>query len=421
MNTNVLILIAAGSAIIGAALSAIWTSARMREKVTYILDALEDKELNFRFDERRIFSRGINRTLNRIRGIFDKERREIMEQELYYGQMLDHVRTGIAVIETTGQGISEKHAKASDGRVRYCNATALELLGISSLSNIRQLRNVSLPLYEAFMKVTVNHEERASWYDESGQRTISVTASVASIGGQTVKVTAFNDISNDISESEQDAWKRLIHVLTHEIMNTVTPIASLSGTLAEYAPETGTCQDGPDMKAGLETISKASESLIRFVQSYRGLTKLPAPSKKAFYVRDMADRAISLTAMECGQTGTSVTYSEKDEDILLYADEGQISQVIINMIRNAVHAGASEIRITAGIEGAGNVMISIANDGEPISEENREQIFVPFFTTKQDGSGIGLSLSRQIMRLHNGTVSLARSNAKETVFTLNFR
>lgn len=413
METADIILLVSASAIAVAALSALWTKERMRKKVTYILDALEDKELNFRFDEKPLFSRSLNRTLNRIRGIFDKERCEIMEQERYYGQMLDHVQTGIAVIETS------QTATRTEGRVRYCNSTALSLLGISSLGNIRQLRNVSESLYEAFLKATENNEERASWYNESGQRTISITASVAHIGGRQVRVVAFNDISNEIAENEQAAWSRLIRVLTHEIMNTVTPIASLSSTLAEYAP--GTCGEGPDIKEGLATISRSSENLIKFVQSYRDLTKVAPPSKKAFYVRDMVGRLINLTRHQTEQAGAAIAYSEKDEDILLYADEGQISQIIINMIRNAVQAGATSIRISAGIGSAENVIISIANNGVPISKESREQIFVPFFTTKPEGTGIGLSLSRQIMRQHNGTVQLTRSDSTETVFTLNFR
>lgn len=432
METADIILLVSASAIAGAALSALWTKERMRKKVTYILDALEDKELNFRFDEKPLFSRSLNRTLNRIRGIFDKERCEIMEQERYYGQMLDHVQTGIAVIETSQtcmpagkEAASSKRsapgraASKTEGRVRYCNSTALSLLGISSLGNIRQLRNVSDSLYEAFLKATEKNEERASWYNESGQRTISITASVAHIGGRQVRVVAFNDISNEIAENEQAAWSRLIRVLTHEIMNTVTPIAALSGTLAEYAPIT--CGEGPDIKEGLATISRSSENLIKFVQSYRDLTKVAPPSKKAFYVRDMVGRIINLTWHQTEQAGAAIGYSEKDEDILLYADESQISQIIINMIRNAVQAGATSIQISAGIGSAENVIISVANNGAPISKESREQIFVPFFTTKPEGTGIGLSLSRQIMRQHNGTVLLTRSDSTETVFTLNFR
>ena len=171
MTDTQVILTVAASIISTAVITALITSGKTRGKVTYMLDALEDKELNFRFDEKRVFGRRFNKTLNRLRNIFDKERKEIMEQEQYYGLMLDHVKTGIAVIEM-------------DGQVTYCNKTALILLGIATFGHIRQLRTASESLYEAFYKVTGSHEERASYYNESGKKTIALTASQARIGGK---------------------------------------------------------------------------------------------------------------------------------------------------------------------------------------------------------------------------------------------
>lgn len=403
MMNGYFILAIAATALLTAVGTALWTSRKMRGKVAYMLDALEDKELNFRFDESRLMGRRFNKTLNRLRGIFDKERHEIIEQEKYFGLMLDHVRTGVVVVE-------------DNGRINYCNSTALALLGIATFGHIRQLRPVSESLYEAFMTVAEeSHEERASFYNESGKITISLTASRARIGKNEVKVIAFNDISGEIAENEQQSWSKLIRVLTHEIMNTVTPIASLSETLLKF--------DNVDdeVRSGLDTISQSSRSLIRFVDSYRNLTRVAPPVKKAFYVRELAERVINLTREQSVISGAVCTYVEKSEDILIYADEGQLTQILINLVKNAIQADARNITITAEINLSEQIIIHVINDGRPISKESQEEIFVPFFTTKQEGTGIGLSLSRQIMRLHNGSLNLTRSDEKGTVFTLIFK
>ena len=402
MTSPTVILIVLVAIVISSAITSFVTSRKMRAKVTYMLDALEDKELNFRFDERRLRGRNFNRTLNRLRNIFDKERHEIIEQEKYFGLMLDHVKTGIAVIE-------------KDGRVTYCNKTALSLLGIATFGHIRQLRSVSDSLYASFRTIADGNEERASYYNESGKMTISLTASQATIGKDNVRIIAFNDISNEIAENEQQSWSKLIRVLTHEIMNTITPIASLSDTLMTFEGA------DDDIRNGLSTISESSKGLIKFVDSYRNLTRVAAPVKKAFYFKELAERVINLTREQTIMSGAICTYVEKSEDVLLYADEGQITQILINLVKNAVQAEAKNIEITAEINLSEQIIINVTNDGNPISKESQEEIFVPFFTTKQEGTGIGLSLSRQIMRLHNGSLSLTKSDDHSTVFTLIFR
>ncbi len=410
------ILILTAAIVLTAAVTAILTTRKTRRKVSYMLDALEDKELNFRFDENRLFGRKFNRTLNRLRNIFDKERHEIMEKERFYGQMLDHVQTGVVVIE------SDKGAQSiHEGRVIYCNSTALNLLGLATFGHIRQLRTISPTLEEAFRNVADNREERAEYYNESGQKRISLTASSASIGGKAVKVVAFNDISNEMAENEQESWTKLIRVLTHEIMNTVTPIASLSDTLSEYIGNSEDSEYNSDIRSGLETISQSSKGLIKFVESYRNLTRVAAPVRKAFLVRELMERVIQLAGQQAEEQGVRLEFTEKADDILLYADEGQISQILVNLVKNAIQASATSVEIVAEMDLAENVIIHVINNGRPISKESQEEIFVPFYTTKQEGTGIGLSLSRQIMRLHNGTLRLTRSDMQSTVFTLYFR
>ncbi len=218
---------------------------------------------------------------------------------------------------------------------------------------------------------------------------------------------------------EQDSWTKLIRVLTHEIMNTVSPIASLSDAMAKSVDENG--QSELDIKAGLETISDSSKNLIDFVQTYRQLSGVAKPVRKALDLQELMDNVISLNSELAASYGAACTYRPEEPDLMIYADEGQISQILINLIKNALQAGARHVDITARMGKDDDVIVRVANDGEPIPVSAQEQIFIPFFTTKREGSGIGLSLSRQIMRNHNGSIELVGSNSKQTVFELRFR
>ncbi len=292
MSVWLVILITAAAAITAAVIAALIVRNRDRKQVDYMLDALEDGELNFRFVEKNRF----NRTLNRLRWIFERQRQR----------------------------------------------------------------------------------------------------------------------------NEQESWTKLIRVLTHEIMNTISPIASLSDALSKRAALPAEEQD-MDIKAGLETISSSSRDLIKFVETYRELSGVARPLKKAVILDELMSKIIQLTAQQCIDAGAVCTYHPIQSDILLYIDEGQISQIFINLIKNALQAGASEIKITAGIDRNDETHVRVANNGAMISHESQEQIFIPFFTTKPEGNGIGLSLSRQIMNLHNGTITLLSSNINQTIFELLFR
>ena len=218
---------------------------------------------------------------------------------------------------------------------------------------------------------------------------------------------------------EQDSWTKLIRVLTHEIMNTVSPIASLSDALAKSMDESG--QSELDIKAGLDTISDSSKNLIKFVETYRELSGVARPVRKAIDLQELMDGVIALNSEYVASCGASCTYRPEEPDLMVYADEGQISQIFINLIKNALQAGAKHIDISGKMGKDDEVIIQVANDGEPIPPAAQEQIFVPFYTTKKEGSGIGLSLARQIMRQHNGSIELLRSDVNRTLFELTFR
>lgn len=219
-------------------------------------------------------------------------------------------------------------------------------------------------------------------------------------------------------QNEQESWTKLIRVLTHEIMNTVSPIASLSEALASDA-------DNPtqkmDVKAGLQTISSSSKDLIKFVESYRELAGVARSVKKAVMVKDLVSKAIDLTSEQCCAAGAKCIFKELTTDTIIYADRSQISRILINLIKNALQAGATEITVSVDMNEDEHTLIRVANNGVAISPESQDQIFIPFFTTKRDGSGIGLSLSRQLMRAHNGTIELVCSNVSKTEFLLTFK
>lgn len=218
---------------------------------------------------------------------------------------------------------------------------------------------------------------------------------------------------------EQDSWTKLIRVLTHEIMNTVSPIASLSDALSKSMDEDGHSE--LDVKAGLDTISDSSKNLIKFVETYRQLSGVARPVRKAIDLKELMAGVIALNSEFAANCGAICKYRPEDDDLMIYADEGQISQILINLIKNALQASAKHIDISARMGKDDEVIIDVANDGNPIPVSAQEQIFVPFFTTKKEGSGIGLSISRQIMRNHDGTISLLRSDVNHTVFELRFR
>lgn len=239
---------------------------------------------------------------------------------------------------------------------------------------------------------------------------------------------AFNKTLNRIrwiferqrQRNEQESWTKLIRVLTHEIMNTVSPIASLSEMLENYAEQPDN-EHKIDIKAGLKTISSSSKDLIEFVEKYRQLTGVARPIKKAVLVNELIARVINLTSKECSSSGITCSYSSSNDDILIYADQGLISQIIINLIKNAKEAHATAITITSRLDQDVQTIIEVSNNGEAITTESMEQIFVPFYTTKPKGSGIGLSLSRQIMNQHNGSLDLIESNESNTTFALIFK
>ena len=390
-----------GGAVI-AALTYIVTRAATRRKIIgkidFMSDALDSGETAFRYSESRWRNRRLNKSLNRLRSIFEAEKADIRERERYFGTMLDHVQSGVIVID------GEK--------IDYSNTVAKGFLGMAEISSLRQIGRISPDLANAFREAS-EMESRASFISERGTVQFSISACTARLHSKEVSIVTFNDITREMENNESESWTRLIRVLTHEIMNTVTPVASLSSALSQNLDS----YSAEDIRSALGTIASSSEGLISFVQSYRSLTHISAPVRKAFYLKDLVNDSVNIA--KANWPSVNVLYRELSSDVILYADYGQMSQVLNNLIKNAVQAGAGNVSITASIDKREQTVIDIANDGEPISASGQEQLFVPFYTTKgTSGTGVGLSLCRQIVRLNGGTIKLSSSTPEATVFTI---
>lgn len=401
-ETNIGTLWIALGGVVIAALTYIVTRAATRRKIIgkidFMSDALDSGETAFRYSESRWRNRRLNKSLNRLRSIFEAEKADIRERERYFGTMLDHVQSGVIVID------GEK--------IDYSNTVAKGFLGMAEISSLRQIGRISPDLANAFREAS-EMESRASFISERGTVQFSISACTARLHGKEVSIVTFNDITREMENNESESWTRLIRVLTHEIMNTVTPVASLSSALSQNLDS----YSAEDIRSALGTIASSSEGLISFVQSYRSLTHISAPVRKAFYLKDLVNDSVNIA--KANWPSVNVLYREISSDVILYADYGQMSQVLNNLIKNAVQAGAGNVSITASIDKLEQTVIDIANDGEPISASGQEQLFVPFYTTKgSSGTGVGLSLCRQIVRLNGGTIKLSSSTPEATVFTI---
>ena len=350
------------------------------KKVTFLFDAIDNGDFSFNFPTEKGFKEDkiLHKSLNRIKLFLQHTREEQMDREKYYEQILNAVDTGILVVD-------------SHDNILQHNQAALRLLNTDVLTHMNQVKEKLKDEHLA------KHETQAMLKDKH------------------VRIIALSDVSHELSNQEVDSWIKLIRVLTHEIMNTITPVTSLSETLLTRVTE------DKDLKQGLETIHKTGTELLAFVNNYRRFTHVPQPQPALFYVEPFLERMALLCNHE-------VEISVSPKDLLAYADESLLSHVVTNLLKNAVEAFrekeredkqecrsadlqsvASEkafIRLKAYANAQESIIIDVSNNAGLIPEDVASHIFIPFFTTKPEGSGIGLSLSRQIMRVSGGSLSL---------------
>ena len=379
-------------------------------KVAFLLDAIENNDPAVHFYEHvpDKDSSLVNVMLNRIARMLQTIKHETIEREKYYELILDFVETGIVVLDEKGV-------------VYQKNRKALELLGMEVLTHVKQLGRVSEAVEKAFREILPGQKMQVQYTHERGTMTFHIATSSIKIQDKLYRIIALNDISHELDEKEIDSWIRLTRVLTHEMMNSLTPVTSLSETLLALS---GARKD-EELRQGLETIHTTGKGLVNFVMSYRKLTHLPSPEPSLIDVRPFLERMVQLARHQHPSPNVRITLEEVQEDLMAFADESMMTQVLTNLLKNAVqaigNAKEGEIRLRAYVDEQDVVRIEVANNGPKIALEVAEQMFVPFFTTKEDGSGIGLSLSKQMMRLQGGSLSLLPYRDEWTTFvvTLN--
>lgn len=333
------------------------------------------------------------------------EQKQLMEQrERFYEQILSSVTSGIIVLDESM-------------KVVQTNPAAARLLGLPVLSTLQQLERYGAEVSHVFRSLGAGERCNIQLSTSKGEVQLLVRASVMQLGERKVRILALNDIRNELDEKELDSWIKLVRVLTHEIMNSIAPISSLSETFLKRKDVVGT-----PLYDGIRAIHETSVGLISFVDSYRKFSSLQKPSPEPFYLLDLLRQIEGLTLVP---GNIILSLQVEPAELMLYADPNLIRQVLINLIKNAVQAIGGEkgrIHVRAYSSADEHVFVYVSNDGPAIPEVEAEQIFVPFFTTRSEGSGIGLSLSRQIMKLSGGSISLLRprTNGWNTTFVLEF-
>lgn len=384
------------------------------EKIAYFLNAVENEDSMLHFSEKTLHKANaeMNKSLNRINKLIQEVKLRNREQEQYYSLMLEQVATGIVVIN-------------ENGNVMQANSAAKNLLNYQSFNHIEQLKRIDTNLFNTFyrLKNGETHQFLKLTYKNNITH-LSLRATSFLSHGENLRIISVHDISNELEAKELESWQKLIRVLTHEIMNSITPITSLSETLLNYfiPPEKPLDKKTvANTVKGLEVINERGTGLIRFVESYRKLTRLSKPVLKHVNLRNLIEHLLLLLENEADFQRIQFNVETETPDICIKADEAQLSQVLINLIKNAMYAVKDitepRISVRAHYSQNGRCEIQVIDNGPGIPSEIMEQIFIPFFTTKENGSGIGLSLSRQIMKNHGGSIE-AVSSPGSTVFTL---
>ncbi len=362
----------------------------------------------------------LNRAFNDVINDFQKVRSEKEEHFHYLQSIVQNIDVSII-------------AYRKDGTVEMINKAAKKLFQIHSLKNIKGLEQLSPELVNNLLNISPGENTLVKVQDQDDILQLAIYATELKIKEKLIILATINNIQSVLEEQETEAWQKLIRVLTHEIMNSITPIASLSSTLEimlKGITEEGNVKEDLDLDSVLEiqqalqTINKRSTGLLHFVNTYRNLTRIPKPNFKIFPVKELFNNIHLLMEEELLESKINFITRIDPDNLMVSADEQLIEQVIINLIRNSVHAlddnPKPTIELKAFYNKRSRVTIQVADNGTGILPEVLDKIFIPFFTTKQSGSGIGLSLSRQILRLHNGTISAYSVPNQETVFTLTF-
>jgi nitrogen fixation/metabolism regulation signal transduction histidine kinase len=359
----------------------------------------------------------LNAAFNEVLEAFRKARSEKEEHWQYLNTVIQHVSTGLLSFDAAGT-------------IQLINTVTKRFFQIHQLQNIKELEERHPGLYliltgiEAGKNAMCRVDERTN---------LAIHATKLRMRGEAYTLVALQNIQTELQQKEIESWQNLTRVLRHEIMNSMTPIVSLTSTLNDILTEELEEKDGhfelstegvDDINDGLNTIRSRSKALINFIDAYREYTSIPSPNIETLSILELIEDVTALLKVDIRRSGVALTCESHPAGLQVSADSELIEQVLINLIKNAVEAVGDnkdgQVQVRAGHDPRGNVFISVQDNGEGILPEAMERVFIPFYTTKKTGSGIGLALSRQIMQLHNGTLTVDSRVNHKTIFTMRF-
>jgi two-component system, NtrC family, nitrogen regulation sensor histidine kinase NtrY len=389
--------------------------------IKFFFDSVKnnDSNLSFSLDNKNGNLKELHISMNRVNQQIEDLKVENRQQEQFFQKILELLATAIITYD-------------SKGFIHHANSAAKKLLAVDTITHISQLARLDKKFYSTVRKINPAEKHLVAVNTRYGEINLSIKSTISGKGEDALTILSIQDIKNELDEKELDAWMKLIRVLMHEIMNSIAPITSLSESLQKVyksddriiTPEEVTKSNIEITLRGLEAIREQGKGLMHFVESFRKLSSIPRPEKTLFNIARLFNRVEALVETIDKKQNTHISFSIRSADYDLYADENLISQVLINLIRNAIEANVMnqdcQIRVTANLSAENSPEICVSDNGPGIPEENIENIFVPFFTTRRNGSGIGLSLSRQIIGMHGGTLTVRSLPGKETVFCMRF-
>ena len=399
--------------------------ARTNQELSRFLDAVRYADFNQKFDLAPMGAKfpALGDTLNGIMARYRDDRRQ-QEAEL------NHLR---ALIEQVPIPLVSLY---HDEQITLWNNAARRLFGQADLAQTDHLQQFGERFYRAVIDIRVGERRLAKFISDDQELTLAIAASEMTIAGRSEKILSLQNIQQELDDSQLDAWQELVRVLTHEILNSITPVASLSRTSLqlledltdrlsselELSDELG--DELGDIKEAIETVARRSDGLMNFVASYRKLTRLPSPQREALPIKDLFDGVGRIMTARDDASNIALTTHILPKTLTLEADRAMIEQVLINLLQNAAQAntgrGTVDVSLSARLNRRGQITIEVQDNGPGIPAELLKQVFVPFFTTRRDGSGVGLALSRQIMIAHGGSISANRAPTGGALISLNF-
>jgi two-component system, NtrC family, nitrogen regulation sensor histidine kinase NtrY len=376
------------------------------------VSSFSDQGLGKSFDD-------LNTAFNEVINEFKKTRASREEHFNYLQTVVQHISIGIIVFQ-------------KNGKVDIFNNASKRMLKTGNLRYIHELEKIDKNLSDILLSMKAGDKNLIKVFLESELLQLAVNATEFRMRNEDFVLVSLQNIHSELEAKEMDSWQKLIRVLTHEIMNSITPIVSLSGTVKDILIDEQSLElrkdvDDDDVEgvlSALNTIEKRSQGLLNFVQIYRNLTRIPKPNFRYVEVKEVIDSVHALLEPKIKEQKINCRIHILPKDLKFTVDPDLLEQVIINLVINSMHAlkeiSEPYIKIVASTAPNNRVTISVSDNGHGIKPDTMEKIFVPFFTSKKEGSGIGLSLSREIMRMHKGSISVKSTPGQETTFTLYF-